>query len=282
MIPPSRLAKLHGMGRIRKCALEAEKAQRAWPTPGSDPTLAKDALAGLRGMAEFLLAAEESPPELREASSSFLRDTGGQAWEAGFLRALDRFRHALRRISGQSSADWDLIDPAELRSSGPSPESRLQEARAPTGRRLYLEDLRSPFNVGTIFRTAEAFGFDEILLSPDSADPSHPRARRSSMGTVDRIPWRRVAVEDLADLAGGMGGLLALELGGIPLGSFAFPPRGILVLGSEELGVSEPLLRLAGMTRVSIPMHGNKASLNVAVAFGIAANAWAMQAELRP
>ncbi len=98
------------------------------------------------------------------------------------------------------------------------------------------------------------------------------------MGTVDRIPWRRVAVEDLAGLAGGMGGLLALELGGIPLGSFAFPPRGILVLGSEELGVSEPLLRLAGMTRVSIPMHGSKASLNVAVAFGIAANAWAMQA----
>ena len=233
-------------------------------------------------MAEFLLAAEESPPELREASSSFLRDTGGQAWEAGFLRALDRFRHALRRISGQSSADWDLIDPAELRSSGPSPESRLQEARAPTGRRLYLEDLRSPFNVGTIFRTAEAFGFDEILLSPDCADPFHPRARRSSMGTVDRIPWRRLGIEGLDALAEGAGSLVALELGGIPLGRFAFPPVGILVLGSEGLGVSEPLLRLAGMTRVSIPMHGNKASLNVAVAFGIAANAWTMQAELRP
>jgi len=70
------------------------------------------------------------------------------------------------------------------------------------------------------------------------------------------------------------GPLLALELGGSSIVDFTFPSRGVLLLGSEELGLSQPALTLAGTNRISIPMKGIKASLNVAVAFGIAAQAW--------
>ncbi|TXT43227.1 MAG: TrmH family RNA methyltransferase [Spirochaetes bacterium] len=257
MISLSHLAKLHGVGRIRKCSLILEEAQRRWPGSAGQ-------MRPLRSMAVFLAETDESSFELRRAARDFLEASD---LPDGELRALDRFRHALRTISGQSSADWDLLDPADFRASN-------HLAREPTGRSLYLEDLRSPFNVGTVFRTAEAFGFDEILLSPDCADPLHPRALRSSMGTVERIPWRRIAPEELPS-----SGLLALELGGTTLDKFVFPKKGILILGSEELGVSAPLLALAGEARISIPMRGYKASLNVAVAFGITANAWATQVE---
>ncbi|PKL06072.1 MAG: hypothetical protein CVV53_06150, partial [Spirochaetae bacterium HGW-Spirochaetae-9] len=91
------------------------------------------------------------------------------------------------------------------------------------------------------------------------------------MGAVELIPWRRCPIDELQAL----GPIFALELGGCPMDEFAFPEKGLLILGSEELGVSASCLTLAGERRVSIPMRGIKASINVAVAFGIAA-AWAI------
>jgi TrmH family RNA methyltransferase len=71
-------------------------------------------------------------------------------------------------------------------------------------------------------------------------------------------------------------GIFALELGGSPIGEFAFPARGIVLVGSEELGLSPEALRLAdrSLGRVSIPQAGAKRSLNVAVAFGILMQRW--------
>jgi TrmH family RNA methyltransferase len=67
-----------------------------------------------------------------------------------------------------------------------------------------------------------------------------------------------------------------LELGGTPLEEFHFPERGIMLVGSEELGLSPEALNLAGRQagRISIPMAGAKRSLNVAVAVGIVLQAW--------
>jgi TrmH family RNA methyltransferase len=136
--------------------------------------------------------------------------------------------------------------------------------------RVYLEDIRSPFNVGSIFRTAEALGFEEIIISPECADPLHPRALRTAMGTIERLAWRRAPISALA----AMEGVFALEVGGTPLQDFDFPLPGIMVLGSEELGVSQEVLRHCSRGSVEIPLVGSKASLNVATAFGIAGFAW--------
>jgi len=178
------------------------------------------------------------------------------------LRALDGLRHALLREGGQSRADWDLIEPFTGLVSG--------ERRPLAGLRAYFEDIRSPFNVGSMLRTAEALGLEEAVLSPGCADPSHPRAARSSMGAASIISWRRGGLETLD----GRGPFFALELGGTPLGEFPFPTRGVIVLGSEELGLSREALERCDYGRVSIPMRGAKASLNVGVAFGIALAAW--------
>jgi TrmH family RNA methyltransferase len=65
-----------------------------------------------------------------------------------------------------------------------------------------------------------------------------------------------------------------LETGGDDICEFDFPERGICVIGSEELGVSPEALKAASYGRVSIPMKGLKASLNVGVAFGILMQKW--------
>ncbi|GHT44137.1 RNA methyltransferase [Endomicrobiia bacterium] len=207
------------------------------------------------------------------------RDAALQAllavWDdtADLRRSLNTIRHILLAETDHYPADWDFIgadgvlDPAKRR---PFP-----------GMRVYLEDIRSPFNVGAMFRTAESFGVEKILLSPLCADPHHPRAERTAMGCVDVLPWERVSLDAVKALGGP---IFALETGGIDPAEFSFPgaspdvpARGIMIVGSEELGVSPEALALAdaSLGRLSITTYGAKGSLNVSVAFGIAMQKWA-------
>jgi TrmH family RNA methyltransferase len=278
----SKLSRLHGIALERKCALLLEFMERELATwaareEGSGGAeAATEGLAKVRDIASFLATSPDASAKAIQAAREYLSAvvspspgsiSGLQSPPAcrldpRALRALNDFRHTLRLSSGQSTADWDLVDHGR---------GDVEGSRKPLpGLRVFLEDIRSPFNVGSILRTAEAFGFEEVLLSPGCADPAHPRAARSSMGAIDLIPWRRSTLQELP----GLGPVFALELGGKPLSDFAFPCRGVLVLGSEELGVSGPALELAGKERLTIPMLGAKASINVAVAFGIAAQAW--------
>lgn len=178
------------------------------------------------------------------------------------IRSINSLRRCLEALSGGAPADWDFMEPLGTGLS-------LRARSVYPGMRAYLEDIRAPFNIGSMFRTGDAFGLSELLLSGFSADPDHPRARRSAMGATDLLPWRRV---ELADLEG-LGEVFALELRGEPIDDFNFPEHGVAVLGSEELGVSPEALERC-TRRVSIPMLGAKGSLNVGVAFGVLLAAW--------
>jgi RNA methyltransferase, TrmH family len=257
MIPIAKLAKLSPRHRMRKAALvlgEIERELLAHPEAGEGGAVPRF-LAELAAM----LAGEGEEPEAVKSAAAALGIARGKE----LTRAVDGLRHALLAATGQAPADWDLIDP----STG-QPDCRSR--RVNPGIKAYLEDLRSPFNVGSVFRTADAFGLEELLLSPSCADPRHPRAQRSAMGGVELVAWRRSSLADMAEELP----LFALELGGEEIGSFVFPPRGTVVLGSEELGISAEARRLCTYGTVSIPMSGAKGSLNVAVAFGILMYAW--------
>lgn len=190
-------------------------------------------------------------------------------------RVLNNLRHALLAAEGVDQADWDLL-PSGGEAAFPDRGSRSGSAPSVgvlAGVTLYLEDLRSPFNVGSIFRTAAAFGVGHVIVSPACADPRHRRAMRSAMGAIDTVSWSRGAQESGgADEASGRP-LIALELGGTPVERFSFPHQGVLAIGSEELGLSPQLLAAAD-ARVSIALSGTKASLNVGVAAAIALHAW--------
>jgi len=135
---------------------------------------------------------------------------------------------------------------------------------------VYAEDIRSPFNLGSIFRTAEAMGAEKVLLSPFCSDPNHSHAIRSSMGCIENLPWERCSLDDIPESLP----IFALETGGTPLSEFKFPKNGVVIIGSEELGVSPEALKRANGNCVTIPMKGLKASLNVGVAFGILMQSW--------
>jgi len=111
-----------------------------------------------------------------------------------------------------------------------------------------------------------------VILSPRTPLPTLPRAERTALGATHVVPWE---VAEMGTLSG-RPRVFALETGGTPLREFSFPTEGIVILGSEELGVSPEGLELAehSLGRVSIPLAGAKRSLNVSVAFGILMQAW--------
>ncbi len=177
-------------------------------------------------------------------------------------RVCNSLRYLLLKNMHAEPAEWDLVSPVDQ-----NPEAE----RVTYPFFIYLDDIRSPFNVGSIFRTAESFGVQKIYLSEDTASPEHPRAQRTAMGCTERIPWEIIDIEKLPDIP-----VFALELGGISVQKFPFPHEGLLVVGSEELGVNPRLLTIAdkSLGRVSILTGGLKGSLNVSVAFGIVQSFW--------
>jgi len=191
----------------------------------------------------------------------------------GFRRALNSVKHILLTETGSEQADWDFTE-----SGGGLDPTKRQIFK---GMLVYFEDIRSPFNVGAMFRTCESFGVEKVILSPFCADPNHRRAQRTAMGCIEIIPYERQELFAPAETSANASPLscpvFALETGGIPLHEFSFPEKGLLIAGSEELGVSPRALSAAdaSLGRVSIPSYGAKASLNVSVAFGIALQAWA-------
>jgi len=294
MIPLYKLEKLPRTQKLRKIAkifasaenrlcMAAEKNAAIFTNAEIDfftqaaRLLAKDDLFPPEAGNLFSCAADIFEVSLTAGEKVTCTQTAAAADMQIFQRALNNIKHVLLSQTGRDQADWDFIN-----TDG---QLDLQKRKIFSGMQIYMEDIRSPFNIGAMFRTAESFGVEKIILSPFSADPNHTRAKRTAMGCIEIIPWERRNMfsgdsnlqETQNDLKRGLLPVFALETGGIPLAEFSFPRRGIMIAGSEELGVSPQALAAAdaSLGRLSIPCFGAKASLNVSVAFGIALHAWA-------
>ena len=217
----------------------------------------------VRRLADIVVRDPQITPAARDQLQSLLNATPFDE-----QRVCNCARNTLLAIIGTFPTEWDLIIAPH---QPPIDENGLVRARDFfPGVCVYAEDIRSPFNLGSIFRTAEAMGAEKVYISPLCTDPKHPKAQRGSMGCIETLGYERVALDDLpADLP-----VFVLETGGTPIETFDFPQKGICIIGSEELGVSPQALARATYGRVSIPMTGLKASLNVGVAFGILMQKW--------
>jgi RNA methyltransferase, TrmH family len=270
-----RLSRLGARQRLAKAALILQAAEESLGR-GSTPSLGRGSTPSLGRGSSLVRAQAVDAGYLRDLAGLVASWTDGAAAEAAatlaaappdsapdLRRAANGLRHALLARLGAEPSEWDLLTP-----DGGLDRSGL--AVLPIA--VYLEDLRSPFNVGAIFRTAEAFGAARVILSPGTPLPSHPRAVRTARGAVEAVPWE---VRTLADLDVSAG-VFALELGGRDVGTFPFPRAGTVLVGSEELGLSPEALSLAesSLGRVSIALAGAKRSLNVSVAFGILMQRW--------
>ena len=140
---------------------------------------------------------------------------------------------------------------------------------------VVAHDVRSAHNVGSVFRTADAAGLAHVYLTGITPHPDHRGVAKTALGAQDAVPWTAEADLDalLARLRAAGTTIAALERTpgavapeAVPLGAFPLA----LVLGNEVDGVPEAVLAGADLV-IGLPQWGVKASLNVSVAFGIAA-----------
>lgn len=147
--------------------------------------------------------------------------------------------------------------------------------------RLVLDNVRSRHNVGSIFRTADAFALDGLELCGFTSAPPHREIEKTALGATRTVAWRHHArtIEAVEQLRAEGWQVWAVEqtVQAIPLPVWAPPVAGnglALVLGNELNGVDEEVLaRCDGA--VVIPQQGTKHSLNISVAAGIV-TAWAV------
>lgn len=145
---------------------------------------------------------------------------------------------------------------------------------------VILEDMVDHTNVGAVFRSAAALGFEAVLVTPRCADPLYRRSVRVSMGTVFQVPWTRIdpwpESLDVLRRQGFTIASLALTQDAAPLEELAAdpPPKLALVLGAEGDGLRARTLAASDLV-VRIPMSGGVDSLNVAAASAVAF--WALR-----
>ena len=140
---------------------------------------------------------------------------------------------------------------------------------------VLVDNVRSLWNVGSVFRTADACGVRELVLTGITGCPPRTEISKTALGAEQAVSWsyRADALEALRRLRDEGYATVALETSprAIPLHELKWPEKVCLVVGNEVAGVSDPVLERCDR-HVSIPMYGIKDSLNVAVAFGIVAH----------
>ena len=143
----------------------------------------------------------------------------------------------------------------------------LNEKPIKSDKVLYLDDVSDPGNLGTILRTALAFGYDDVILSKNCCSIYNEKTLQASQGAIFKL--NIVTDLDLSKLKANGYQILATEIkGSISLEEVSKPEKLVLVLGNEAHGVSEAILKLADK-RIRIDIK-NIDSLNVAIAGAIA------------
>ena len=202
--------------------------------------------AALNGLADLVERADEAC-DIYVASPEVITTATGFNMHRGCLALVER------------PAEWSL--------EAVLPASQLV---------VVLERVVDPDNVGSVFRSAEAFGVDAVLLSPGCCDPFYRKAIRTSSGSALVVPWAAAAPWPAAlDRLRAEGFLIAATMPDddvVDIGTFVGTPaaRGRLavLLGTEGHGLTEEAVARADI-RLRIPMSGTLDSLNLATAAGI-------------
>ena len=185
----------------------------------------------------------------------------GERWEARGFRVYCVPRSLLESVC-------DTRSPQGLCATFSQPKPIGLDALPP--RLVALDGVQDPGNCGTIWRTADAAGFQGILFGAGSADPMSGKVLRAAMGSAFRLPYCKTddLQTTLRRLQGSGWSICASELSGMPFYAASFSEKLVLVVGNEAHGVRPEILRMADQ-RLKLPMRGKAESLNAAVAAGI-------------
>lgn len=162
---------------------------------------------------------------------------------------------------------WSIRELAQLHASRQAPQSLTDTI-------LWLHDIRSLHNVGSVFRTADGFGIRQLWLSGYTPTPPRPEIHKTALGADKSVPWTYfpTAAEVLSSLGTEGIQLVAVEqtTDAVPLDQLSHTPglKRCVVFGNEVTGISDDILAAADLV-VEIPQFGRKHSLNVSVTAGI-------------
>ncbi|MEW6510213.1 MAG: RNA methyltransferase [Bacteroidota bacterium] len=137
-----------------------------------------------------------------------------------------------------------------------------------------LDNIRSLYNVGSIFRTSDGAGIRHLYLCGYTPHPPRKEIEKTALGTVATVPWshHRDPLEAIRAARGAGMRICVLEHTDESIPTYALTPADFplcLVVGNELTGVAAAIMAEADLA-VEIPMHGVKQSLNAAVAYGVA------------
>jgi len=141
--------------------------------------------------------------------------------------------------------------------------------------KIMLHNVRSMHNVGAAFRSADAFGIDEILISGFTPYPPRPEITKTAIGAEKHVKWQQLddLESDIGDLKSAGYTLIGLEqtTNSILFPDYNIPPdkKICLVFGNEVTGIDKDILPYID-DFVEIPQYGHKHSLNVSVTVGVA------------
>ena len=139
---------------------------------------------------------------------------------------------------------------------------------------VVLDNIRSMHNVGSTFRTGDAFAIEKIYLCGITAQPPHREIHKTALGATDAVEWehRPDTVELCQELRGNGYQLIAIEQADESISLEIFRPgpdqKIALVFGNEVFGVDDKVVESADFC-LEIPQFGTKHSLNVSVSIGV-------------
>lgn len=139
-------------------------------------------------------------------------------------------------------------------------------------RMLMLESVRDPGNLGTLLRSAAAFGIEKVIMSDDCADIYNTKTIRAAMGAVFKVETLRVeSIPETAEALKECGRRVfatALDKDALKLGDFQLKASDVFLIGNEGHGLSENAIKSASSS-VFIPMAEGTESLNAAIAASV-------------
>jgi len=139
---------------------------------------------------------------------------------------------------------------------------------------ILLENIRSAHNIGSVFRTADSFLINEIILCGISAQPPNKDIRKTALGSSESVEWKyekniEVAIQKLKDEGNK---IISIEQTTNSISLENFKPSNnskyAIIFGNEVNGIEQRTIDLSDMA-IEIPQYGTKHSLNISVAAGI-------------
>jgi tRNA G18 (ribose-2'-O)-methylase SpoU len=141
--------------------------------------------------------------------------------------------------------------------------------------KILLHNVRSMHNVGAAFRSADAFGVDELLISGFTPSPPRPEISKTAIGAEKHVDWQKIddlntSLEALKESGYLLAGL-EQTTNSVYLPDYSIPnnKKICLIFGNEVTGIDDEILPFID-TFVEIPQYGHKHSLNVSVTVGVA------------